>query len=102
MAIAAGPRECAELRTCGKPSGRLRLSPAGHPGHRMRDTTGRPALSAWNRRPRRREAADMSAMTNSDWRKVSGLVHAFHEADRDVPGPVLAELGATVGCDVAS
>ncbi len=44
----------------------------------------------------------MSTMTTSDWRKVSGLVHAFHEAERDVPGPVLAELGATVGCDVAS
>ncbi|MFI7546949.1 LuxR C-terminal-related transcriptional regulator [Actinoplanes sp. NPDC049599] len=44
----------------------------------------------------------MSSMTSADWRKVSGLVHTFHEADRDMPSAVLADLGALIGCDVAS
>jgi DNA-binding CsgD family transcriptional regulator len=44
----------------------------------------------------------MSLMTTSDWRRVSGLVHTLHEADRDMPSAVLADLGALVGCDVAS
>lgn len=44
----------------------------------------------------------MSSMTTSDWRKVSGLVHTLHEAGRDMPTAVLAELRALVGCDVAS
>jgi len=44
----------------------------------------------------------MSSMSTSDWRRVSGLVHTFHEADRDMPAAVLAGVGAMVGCDVAS
>lgn len=44
----------------------------------------------------------MSSMTTSDWRRVCGLVHTLHEADRDMSTAVLADLGALVGCDVAS
>jgi len=44
----------------------------------------------------------MSAMTSSDWRRMSGLVHTFHDSEQDIPSAVLAQLGALVGCDVAS
>lgn len=44
----------------------------------------------------------MSGMTTSDWRKVSDLVRRFHEAGQDMPAGVLADVGALIGCDVAS